>query len=367
MASIELSFIDYPKVTIDSKKELLVKIRDESGELATQKKIKKGVVDLKVPVLREWIVEVFNGEKKVFNHQLKLENQVVFIKFENIALGDSILWPAYIEEFRKKYKCKVYLKTRYSELFEKSYPNITFLKKGDQLKNVDVQITPLMIIRGAPMLDSPPIVLNLEKGELRPKLDKPILKRNIEKKYVCIATHSSSYYKYWLRKNGWNDVIKYLKELGYEVLCIDGDDIADYGLVKMHVPNGCIKRTGMRPLSERINDLHFCEFFIGVGSGLAWLAWAMNKPVVMISGFSNEDYEFKTPYRVTNKDVCHGCIRFSYKGKRGDMNDPFYCPEHYGTSRQHECSREITFEMVKEKISKLILSSSRDLPQAADQ
>ena len=64
MASIELSFIDYPKVTIDSKKELLVKIREESGELVTQKKIKKGVVDLKVPVLREWIVEVSTAKKK---------------------------------------------------------------------------------------------------------------------------------------------------------------------------------------------------------------------------------------------------------------------------------------------------------------
>ena len=362
MASIELSFIDYPKVTIDSKKELLVKIREESGELVTQKKIKKGVVDLKVPVLREWIVEVFNGEKKVFNHQLRLENQVVFIKFIDVALGDAIIWPAYLEEFRKKYKCKVYVKTRYPELFEKSYPNITFLKKGQHMKNVDVQITPMAIVDGAPMLDGPPAILNLKKEELRTKIDKPPLKRNIKKKYVCIATHSSSYYKYWLRKNGWNDVIKYLKELGYEVLCIDGDDIADYGLVKMRVPDGCVKRTGMRPLSERINDLYFCDFFIGLGSGLSWLAWAVGKPVVMIAGFSLENCEFKNPYRVINKNVCHGCY-----GKKGSMNAPFYCPEHYGTSRQHECSREITFEMVKEKISKLILSSSRVPPQAEDQ
>ena len=120
MASIELSFIDYPKVTIDSKKELLVKIKDEYGELTTQKKIKKGVVEFNVPVLREWIIEVFNGDKKVFNHQLKLKGQVVFIKFIDVALGDAITWPAYIEEFRKKYKCKVYVKTRYPELFEKS-------------------------------------------------------------------------------------------------------------------------------------------------------------------------------------------------------------------------------------------------------
>ena len=345
MASIELSFIDCPKVTIDSKKELLVKIREESGLFHTSKKIKKGIVELKVPVIREWIIEVFNGEKKVFNHQLKLKGQVVFIKFENIALGDSLMWPAYLEEFRKKNQCKIYLKTRYPELFEKSYPHITFLKRGQSVENVDIQIVPHALINGAPLLDAAPEILNLEKRELRPLIDKPKLERNINKKYVCIATHSSSYYKYWLRKNGWNDVIRYLKTLGYEVLCIDGDDVADYGSVKMHIPDGCIKKTGMRPLSERINDLYFCDFFIGLGSGLSWLAWALKKPVVMISGFSAENCEFKNPYRVINKNVCHGCW-----GKEGDPNDVFFCPKHYGTSRHHECSKEITFEMVKDKI-----------------
>ena len=129
-------------------------------------------------------MEVFNGEKKVFNHQLKLENQIVFIRFIDVALGDAIIWPAYIEEFRKKYKCKVYVKTRYPELFEKSYPNITFLKKGQPMKNVDVQVTPMAIVDGAPMLDGPPMILNLKKGELRSLIDKPKLKRTIEKKWV---------------------------------------------------------------------------------------------------------------------------------------------------------------------------------------
>ena len=78
MASIELSFIDHPKVTIDSKTELLVTIRDESGDFSISKKIKKGTVDLKVPVLREWIVEIFNGDNKVFDYKLNLEGQNVF-------------------------------------------------------------------------------------------------------------------------------------------------------------------------------------------------------------------------------------------------------------------------------------------------
>ena len=73
MASIELNLIDYPKVKVDSEKELLVKIREESGEYYIEQKIKKGTVSLKMPVVREWIVEAFNGDKKVFNYQ-KLSN-----------------------------------------------------------------------------------------------------------------------------------------------------------------------------------------------------------------------------------------------------------------------------------------------------
>jgi len=142
VAAIELSFIDYPKVKIDSKQELLVRIHDESGNLTTEKKLKKGDVELKTPFFREWTIEAYNGNKKVFNHKLKLEEQVVFINFKNIALGDSIMWPAYLEEFRRKHKCKLYVKMRYPELFEKSYPDITFVRKGQHIKNVDVQITP---------------------------------------------------------------------------------------------------------------------------------------------------------------------------------------------------------------------------------
>ena len=136
MASIELNLIDYPKVKVHSEKELLVKIREESGEYYIEQKIKKGTVSLKMPVVREWIIEAFNGDKKVFNYQYKLEGQIVFIRFVNTALGDAIVWPEYIEKFRKKYKCKVYVKVRYPELFEKSYPNITFLKKGQNLETV---------------------------------------------------------------------------------------------------------------------------------------------------------------------------------------------------------------------------------------
>ena len=107
------------------------------------------------------------------------------------------------------------------------------------------------------------------------------------------------------------------------------------------------------PLTDRINDLYFCDFFIGLGSGLSWLAWALNKPVVMISGFSNPATEFYTPYRVINKNVCNSCWNDT-DCMPFDKGDWMWCPRHKGTPREFECSKEITFEMVKKQIDRLL-------------
>jgi autotransporter strand-loop-strand O-heptosyltransferase len=49
------------------------------------------------------------------------------------------------------------------------------------------------------------------------------------------------------------------------------------------------------------------EFFIGLSSGLSWLAWSMRTPVVMISGVTHPINEFTTPYRVINYHACNSC------------------------------------------------------------
>jgi len=60
-------------------------------------------------------------------------------------------------------------------------------------------------------------------------------------------------------------------------------------------------------LDDRAAMLHHADFFVGLSSGLAWLAWGAGTPVVMISGFTLPICEFRTPYRVHNTHVCHGC------------------------------------------------------------
>jgi len=40
------------------------------------------------------------------------------------------------------------------------------------------------------------------------------------KKQVCIAIHGTAQSKYWNNKDGWQEVVDYLKSKGYEVLLI---------------------------------------------------------------------------------------------------------------------------------------------------
>ena len=107
-------------------------------------------------------------------------------------------------------------------------------------------------------------------------------------------------------------------------------------------PSGVIQ-LGEQKIEELIDNINSCEFFIGLSSGLSWLAWASRIPVVLISGFTSEDLEPKDGViRVMNSSVCNGCWS-RHKFDPGDWN---WCPEHKGTTRQFECSKSITSEMV---------------------
>ena len=196
-------------------------------------------------------------------------------------------------------------------------------------------------------------LLGLEEKEIKTKITINKQKSTVSnKKYVCIATQSTAQCKYWNRKDGWRKVVDYLKALGYDVVCIDKDySYGSEGLMNI-IPENAINKTGDLPLENRINDLYNCEFFIGISSGLSWLAWACDKPVVLISGFTDPKLEFFTPYRVHNKNVCNSC--WSDANCVFDRGNWVWCPR----AKDFECSKEITFEMVKEKIDLLILDKN---------
>ena len=104
-----------------------------------------------------------------------------------------------------------------------------------------------------------------------------------------------------------------------------------------------------KSIENTMNLIHYSKFFVGLSSGLSWLAWALKKDVVMISNFTQADHEFKC-IRVTNTNVCHGCWNDpQYKFDKGDWG---WCPVHKGTDRQFECQTSITAQMVIDEIKK---------------
>lgn len=155
------------------------------------------------------------------------------------------------------------------------------------------------------------MILGLDEGTEAPdvyiKLTPKNRQRQIKEPYVCIAAQASGQAKYWNNGRGWINVVKYLKQKGYRVLCIDRDSIYGQGSRFNLIPYGAEDFTGQIPLQERIDLLQYADFFIGLSSGLSWVANGMGKPVIMISGFTLPLNEFYTPYRLINYHVCNGC------------------------------------------------------------
>ncbi len=195
-------------------------------------------------------------------------------------------------------------------------------------------------------------ILGVDPAEFAPTLALPDESRPIAEPYVCIGVQSSSRCKYWNNPSGWRAVVQHLKERGYRVVCIDQKPAHGTGLTWTHIPHGVEDETGDRPLTERARWLRHAAGFVGLSSGLAWLAWAAGTKVLMISGFTHPTNEFATPWRVHNWHACNSC--WNDPKLKFDHKDFFWCPRQAGTPRQFECTRLITSEHVLATLERML-------------
>ena len=302
-----------------------------------------------------------------------LKNKVVYISLNTRALGDTLAWFPYIEEFRLKHGCFVrclFKNSEFIDLFKNNYPSIEFLGKeyigGNKKEKLDYFKLPLEahnsiaynvgfnwndVRKQIPLQKVASDTLGLIYKERRPKIVYDKLPPPVDGKYVCIAVHSTGgQLKYWNYPSGWEIVVRHLRHKGYKVLVIDLNEEQNYDGYENIIPSNAMNRTGRIPLKVRASDLHNCSFFIGTGSGLAWLAWAVGKPVIMVHGMTEDWYEFQNKcVHVQNKEVCHGC----WHNHKLDLRDWSACPEHRATERMFECTKMITPPMVFKAINKV--------------
>jgi len=338
---ITQNFINGPFLEIKgkSKSDFKVKFIDEKGKCHYESTIKSNSwVRLNRKHYTRWTAKVYENGRLIYTNTMDLQDKNVFIVLDSKSLGDTIAWTHYALYFQNKHKCKVILSTFWNHILD--YPELTLVEPGTRVNcyalytigwhwNKDKEPT---LCNTIPLQQAATNILGLEFEERRPKLKSTYqVLRHDNTPYVTIATNSTMECKFWTRE-GWQEVINFLVERGYKVINVSKEDNPFDNCDK-------IQDTSIRNTMDVIAG---SELFIGLSSGLSWLAWALYQKVVMISNFTEEDHEFSC-YRVTKPDVCNSCWN--------DPNirlDPFWswCPR----NKNFECQRTIPASMVIDKI-----------------
>ena len=289
--------------------------------------------------------------------------KTVYIHLLSNSMGDTIASTPYVLEYAKKHNVKVYFSIYdpYIFLLKDSYRDIEFVGRNTNIEydqKIDLDYVFFKSVQGgyAEQLgfDNPKYI--------RPVISISELPRPIKNKYVSMGVHSTCQLKYWNHPNGlrsqgdslnWNELSGILRKRGYTPVAVEKDEM--YGTPPFFngIPSKSNKQIG-KTLQEAVNIIKHSEFYIGLSSGMSWVAHALGKKVVMISNFTEDWNEFDLSFddyiRITNKSVCHGCWNKISIEHDFDKNDWYWCPLHKNTERQFECHKSITVDDVMKKI-----------------
>jgi len=351
--SIVQYFINQPfiEITCPVEEDFLVQFFDEDGSIYYENTIKSNSwVKLNRQWFTKWRTIVTCRDTIIYDNILNLSDKRVLIVIDSDSLGDNLAWMPYCLEFKKKHNCEVIVSTNRTDLFD--YPELEIVERGVIVNNIHAQYNigwhydsnkEPELCNTIPLQKAATNILGLDFKEIRPLLYFDGGKVTLKEKYVTIATNSTSACKFWTRE-GWQELINYLADSGYKVINVSKE---------RNLFNNC---TPLEDISmhNTIKVIAGSSLFIGLSSGLSWLAWALQKKVVMISNFTEEGHEFTLDtIRITNKSVCHGC--WNNKNFKFDKGDWDWCPIKKGTNEQFVCQTSITPKMVIQQMNPYLI------------
>ena len=308
----------------------------------------------------DWLIKIRGVNHDYYSeHKMDYTGKRVLISFESKSLGDTLAWIGYVEKFRVDHKCTVICSTFHNNLFIGQYPEIEFVEPGTTVSNVygvyrlgvfkktgykpdpnspnevdyDKHLTDP---KTEPLTKVASDILGLDYEEIKPKL--PVFTQG-KKKIVSIAIHGTAQCKYWNNPNGWQEVVNFLVANGYQVKLLSSEE---NGFMGNRNPTGVVIIQN-KSLEQILKMIQESELFIGISSGLSWLAWGARTETILISGFTDVYTEPSDGIRrIINKDVCHGC----WSAANFDPGRWDWCPFLENTNRMFECSKEISSESV---------------------
>ena len=361
---IIISFINGPKVEILGNNDLEYSVQfinNKNNEIIFESKIRNNHwTKCSIEYFIDWRINIFQNGELIKTYNYNANGKRVFIALDSKALGDTLAWFPYFDEFRKKHNCELVVSTFHNNMFRHQYPHIEFVEPGSVVQNlyamycvglfytsdgsVNIYKNP-NDFKTQTMQKMGSDILGLEYKEIKPLLPQKNIKK--DDKLITIAIHGTAQPKYWNNPNGWQDVVDWLNNRGYTVklLSREGNDY----MGNKH-PNGVIQHPN-GPIEKVMDEMRKSKAFIGIGSGLSWLSWGLGTKTVLISGFSYDWAEMQDCVRIgTPEGKCSGCFN-RLKLDAGDWN---WCPDHKGTERQFECTKSLTSEMVIKELEKFL-------------
>ena len=346
---IKVSYLDGPKVEIlsNSNNNFFVEfINSDTNEVIHSEGINNNMwVNCNKKYFINWIIKV-NGE---IVDKFDVRNKRVLICLDSSSIGDTIAWAPYAIKFAKKNNCDVILSTHHNKWFKglEEYKDIKFIEPGGSTpcyaqynigwyKNNDGKWlddgSNLNVCNLIPLQQTATDALGLEFNELNHGINLGKGKKPFKGKYVVFGPQATAGCKEWVYDN-WCKLASKFVDNGYKVfVCgVDSQNIPNTTDI-----NGSLEKTA--------TYLKHADIFIGLGSGLSWLNWALGKHTYMINGFVKEGHEFTNNLTKITNDLCIKC-----------WNDPVHvfdpsnwdwCPVYEGTKLQHICQKSITVEQV---------------------
>jgi autotransporter strand-loop-strand O-heptosyltransferase len=253
-----------------------------------------------------WKIQFYCGEELLTTVDLSYEGANVGIRFATDAIGDTLAWVPVVEEWMRKTKpANVYIYTKWNHLFDKSkYPsNLHWIENPDEeFQKIPLNLFHVLGIsrlhddnlnprnnhatsvhwQDCNMIDTQNYTFGVSLEERKPKLVQLQDQRPFPEKYVTICTGASQKIKHWLNPMGWTMLARACQAMGYKVISV--------GNSSNYIPN--IHNGTSEDIYQAMYLIKHSEFHIGLSSGLAWMAWTYNKPVLMVGDFTHTGYEF---------------------------------------------------------------------------
>jgi autotransporter strand-loop-strand O-heptosyltransferase len=343
---INVSYIDGPKVEVFGGVDMNYKIEfidADKDEVVHTTNITNGMwTTCNRKYFTNWIIKI-NDE---IYDKFDLTGKRVLISIDSKSIGDTVAWSPYAVEFAKKKNCKVILSTFHNHWFKNNpnYKDIEFLNPGSSTncyssykigwfrdenggwEKFDMYPNQVNII---PLQKTATDILGLEFEEVNHGVELEIGDRLHENDYIVFAPQATAGCKEWVY-DSWIELSKMIKSKGYDIVILTSNPYFIEGTTNIFGESWNVVA----------NYLKYAKFTIGLGSGISWFNWSLNKFTYMINGFAEDGHEFTSNVKRITNDICIKC--WNDPVHTFDAGDWDWCPVYKGTKRQHICQKSIT-------------------------